>query len=360
MKRFLAAVLALCAFVAPAAEFDIIIPQQRADGSNIARVLSPGASSVLTFSAGKIPQTTLLTSFVLTGSLGTGVATFLVTPTMANANAALSDGDYAFIAAANIFTNDQTISGKSLKFLTSGHIYSVDNISDPFTLVFKFDGTEKASLNNAGSFNASSFTVAGTSAIDSSRNGSFAKVAVGLSSATYALDVSGTTGSTARFFDQTATTGDTKVLIQAGAGQTSLLLAAINSAAQTVFGINNSGAVEVGGLNLNGVGGGNLTGQGGFDIRASGFAPFTITNPTLNWPSGANQRAGNLTLIGGTKTISNTAVTANTVVLLTRKTSGGTIGTAITYTLSAGVSFTVTSDNILDTSTFSYLLIEVP
>lgn len=71
-------------------------------------------------------------------------------------------------------------------------------------------------------------------------------------------------------------------------------------------------------------------------------------------------RAGNLTLIGGTLTVANTTVTANTIVLLTRKTSGGTIGTAITYTTSAATSFTVNSDNILDTSTFSWKLEEVP
>lgn len=81
---------------------------------------------------------------------------------------------------------------------------------------------------------------------------------------------------------------------------------------------------------------------------------------TFSIASGSNQRAGNLTLVAGTQTVSNTTVTANTIVQLTRKTSGGTIGTAITYTLSAGTSFTVTSDSILDTSTFSYLLIEVP
>lgn len=76
--------------------------------------------------------------------------------------------------------------------------------------------------------------------------------------------------------------------------------------------------------------------------------------------SGTNQRAGNAVLISGVKTVNNTTVTANTIVMLTRKTSGGTIGTAITYTLSAGASFTITSDNILDTSTFSYMLIECP
>lgn len=95
------------------------------------------------------------------------------------------------------------------------------------------------------------------------------------------------------------------------------------------------------------------------DGTAGGGINFS-TAAVLSMASGTNQRAGNASLVGGTVTVSNTTVTANTVVILTRKTSGGTIGTAITYTLSAGASFTVNSDNILDTSTFSYMLIEVP
>lgn len=107
----------------------------------------------------------------------------------------------------------------------------------------------------------------------------------------------------------------------------------------------------------------------GIDIRLaddSGYATLTPGNiimpvaKTLSVTSGTNQRAGNATLVGGTITVNNTTVTANTIVMLTRKTSGGTIGTAITYTVSAATSFTINSDNILDTSAFSYYLIEVP
>lgn len=95
------------------------------------------------------------------------------------------------------------------------------------------------------------------------------------------------------------------------------------------------------------------------DGTAGGGVNFS-TAAVISVASGTNQRAGNAVLVGGTVTVSNTTVTANTIVILTRKTSGGTIGTAVTYTLSAGTSFTITSDNILDTSTFSYILIEVP
>lgn len=73
---------------------------------------------------------------------------------------------------------------------------------------------------------------------------------------------------------------------------------------------------------------------------------------------GAAATVGNATLVAGTVTVSTTAVGASDVVLLTRKTSGGTIGTAITYTINAGVSFTVTSDSVLDTSVFSWTIVQ--
>jgi hypothetical protein len=96
------------------------------------------------------------------------------------------------------------------------------------------------------------------------------------------------------------------------------------------------------------------TGEAGFaSLRLPSGGPIILA-------SGADQRAGNLVLVGGNATVGNTTVTANTIVMLTRKTSGGTPGTAVSYTLSPGVSFTVHSDNALDVSTFSYLLIEVP
>ncbi len=101
----------------------------------------------------------------------------------------------------------------------------------------------------------------------------------------------------------------------------------------------------------------------GFTVGITGTAGITGQfNMALAAPlaikSGSDQRAGNATLVGGTVTVNNTTITNNTLILLTRKTSGGTIGMAINYSLSAGSSFTITSDNILDTSTYTYFLIE--
>jgi hypothetical protein len=95
------------------------------------------------------------------------------------------------------------------------------------------------------------------------------------------------------------------------------------------------------------------------DLQAVGNLIVQTAGKGLQLQSGTGARAGDTTLVGGTITVTNTTVTANTKILLTRKTSGGTIGTAITYTVNAGASFTINSDNILDTSTFTYLLVEV-
>lgn len=95
------------------------------------------------------------------------------------------------------------------------------------------------------------------------------------------------------------------------------------------------------------------------------FATDTLTatkvkspNPLQQITTGAAAVAGNATLVAGTVTVNTTAVKTASVVMLTRKTSGGTLGTAITYTISNGVSFTINSDSASDTSTFSWLIVD--
>jgi hypothetical protein len=90
-------------------------------------------------------------------------------------------------------------------------------------------------------------------------------------------------------------------------------------------------------------------------IRANGNLDVVGTASFPN--SGAAAVVGNAALSSGTVTVNTTAVKANSYIVLTRKTSGGTIGTAITYTINAGTSFTITSDNVLDTSTFTWFIV---
>lgn len=75
----------------------------------------------------------------------------------------------------------------------------------------------------------------------------------------------------------------------------------------------------------------------------------------ITFLTSANKPAGSATLVGGTVTVSNTIVTASSIIMLTRRVSGGTPG-YLTYTRTAGTSFTVTSTSGTDTSTFDYII----
>lgn len=73
----------------------------------------------------------------------------------------------------------------------------------------------------------------------------------------------------------------------------------------------------------------------------------------------ANAIAGNAVLVAGTKHVSNVNVAVGAVIMLTRKTAGGTIG-SLTYTIDGGGGgFTINSSDVADTSTISYLIVNV-
>ncbi len=92
---------------------------------------------------------------------------------------------------------------------------------------------------------------------------------------------------------------------------------------------------------------------------ATGNIQVNTAGAGLQIKSGSNARVGTGTLSGGTLAVANTSVTASTRVFLTDTTSGSltNVGT-MTVVTSAGVGFTVTSSNVLDTSTFNWLLVE--
>ena len=64
--------------------------------------------------------------------------------------------------------------------------------------------------------------------------------------------------------------------------------------------------------------------------------------------------SGTATLVGGTKAVADTSVTANTIVRLAYKTVGGTPGAVYVAARSAGTSFTITSTSGTDTSVIYY------
>jgi hypothetical protein len=74
-------------------------------------------------------------------------------------------------------------------------------------------------------------------------------------------------------------------------------------------------------------------------------------------PTGAAGIVGSSTLVAGTVTVSTTAVTASSVILLSVKTIGGTAGTLSVGTVTAGTSFVINSSSSTDTSTVNWLII---
>jgi hypothetical protein len=63
--------------------------------------------------------------------------------------------------------------------------------------------------------------------------------------------------------------------------------------------------------------------------------------------------SGNASLVAGTVAVADAKVTASSIVLLTRKSAGGTLGN-LAYSLSAGVGITISSTSNLDTSVVTY------
>jgi hypothetical protein len=80
----------------------------------------------------------------------------------------------------------------------------------------------------------------------------------------------------------------------------------------------------------------------------------------IHVPAAANGKTGSGTLSGGTATIANTSVTANSKIFLQDTTSGAltNVGALVVSGKTAGTGFTVKSANALDTSTFDYWIVE--
>ncbi len=99
-----------------------------------------------------------------------------------------------------------------------------------------------------------------------------------------------------------------------------------------------------------------------FDVTvATGDLVVGAPGKGLRYKNGANARAGNATLAGGTVTVINTTVTENTIVMVSRQTPGGTLGElsySVTTNAGAGNGFTITSSSAAETSVVSYHLIE--
>lgn len=102
-----------------------------------------------------------------------------------------------------------------------------------------------------------------------------------------------------------------------------------------------------------------IDGSGNVNI-SNGYLDISSAGKTLKIAQGSNSCAGTgATMSGGAVTVSTTAVATGDIVLVTKTASGGTLGSGMpTVTISNGVSFTLTSSNVLETSTFSWVIIK--
>ncbi len=101
---------------------------------------------------------------------------------------------------------------------------------------------------------------------------------------------------------------------------------------------------------------GALSGTGDVTVTSGDVIIDTAGNG-LQVAEGSNARMGTATLVGGTVTVANTSVTADTVIFISRGTTGGTEG-HLSTSISAGTSFDIDSSSGTDTSEVNWLLIE--
>lgn len=95
-------------------------------------------------------------------------------------------------------------------------------------------------------------------------------------------------------------------------------------------------------------------------ITVIGDVTTTAAGNTLKIKSGTNAKAGTFTLVAGTVTVSNTSVTANSVIIVTLKTAGGVRTGNPDIVPTAATGFVATQiGGVGDTSTYNFVILEV-
>lgn len=93
-----------------------------------------------------------------------------------------------------------------------------------------------------------------------------------------------------------------------------------------------------------------LVSNGQLQVGTAGFG--------LSIKNGANTKIGTAVLTAGAVTVSNTTITANSLVFVTSQADGGTPAAVRITAKSVGTSFTITSLNALDISTVAWMIVE--
>ena len=91
-------------------------------------------------------------------------------------------------------------------------------------------------------------------------------------------------------------------------------------------------------------------------LAGSATQVFSVSG--LKVSEATNGKQGVATLVAGVAVVSNTSITANSRIFLTSQVDGGTVGFLRVSDRTVGVSFTITSSNVLDISTVAYQIFE--
>jgi len=172
------------------------------------------------------------------------------------------------------------------------------------------------------------------------------------------------------------TTGNGAWLVATGAGVLTALTVTgttaltgtttINTSgsAVTTIGTGGTGAVKIGNATGNTQFTGNivasttLTATLGAITATNGNLVLGTAGNKLSIATGANASIGvSGALAASAVTVTTTAVTASSKIFITRAAAAGTLGNLSIGTITAGVSFTITTDNVLDTSTVNWIII---
>lgn len=104
--------------------------------------------------------------------------------------------------------------------------------------------------------------------------------------------------------------------------------------------------------------GSNATITNNYALGLSGSLSLVTAGNGIFIKEGTNATMGNAVLVAGTVVVNTTKVTANSRIFLTAQNNGGTVGAVSVSARTPGTSFTITSLNVLDTSTIGWIIME--
>lgn len=95
------------------------------------------------------------------------------------------------------------------------------------------------------------------------------------------------------------------------------------------------------------------------NVSSGNTAAPTLVKQSTNWPTSSRiGSTGTATLVAGTVTVANQAVTSSSQIRATNMVAGGTVG-ALSVVLTAGTSFTINSSSGTDTSTVLWEIVQI-